>query len=525
MKAINSIISLVFIFSFGNFKAQELTRSIYFNTASSELNFQSKQILQKLSLDLQSKEILEIKITGHTDDVGSESYNLDLSEKRVGQTISFLNEVNFPIDKLNKAALGENRPILSNKTNLGRKQNRRVEISIVYQEKATRKDNIKDLFKQIATKPNEFCVNPARDTVLVGRDGGIIEIKANSFELPVNCKEKCVLILLRENFTKSSMLLDNLTTLSDGKLLESDGMVDVAAFDCQGKPLSLVRGNEMTILVPTKNKFADIQFFDGQHNPSDSSLNWVLLNNRFDNLSGIKNPREFGPCIEDYQNKCGFCGLFCRIGRLNLGLKALKNKEQRAENKKFRECQKKEYRKRYGRKARKNRWKGNSGCEDLKKLFDKYKVDNIAALNDTLKKIKLKEIENALKDGTAGISDLNYYAFSKTNLGLANCDRFSKYDKSLLTTMYFDIKKDENLDVRVAFTEENIVVPAYQGANGMELKNVPRGKKVWVIALKVVKGAFFMSIFEVIVGEKILDFDFKKVSVKEIQDAFKRFDK
>ncbi len=68
-----------------------------------------------------------IEIQGHTDNIGSESYNLSLGYKRAEKVMKYLNaEKGFPLHRMNVTSYGEYKPIADNSSREGRAQNRRV---------------------------------------------------------------------------------------------------------------------------------------------------------------------------------------------------------------------------------------------------------------------------------------------------------------------------------------------------------------------------------------------------------------
>ena len=68
-----------------------------------------------------------VEIQGHTDNIGSESYNLKLGYKRAEQAMRYLNmEQGIPLFRMNIISYGEYKPIADNSTRDGRAQNRRV---------------------------------------------------------------------------------------------------------------------------------------------------------------------------------------------------------------------------------------------------------------------------------------------------------------------------------------------------------------------------------------------------------------
>ncbi|MBT8455875.1 MAG: OmpA family protein [Rhodobacteraceae bacterium] len=71
-----------------------------------------------------------VQIIGHTDNVGSASYNQNLSERRASSVGSVLVNAGVPGSRLRIFGAGEDQPIASNLTEEGRAQNRRVDIVI-----------------------------------------------------------------------------------------------------------------------------------------------------------------------------------------------------------------------------------------------------------------------------------------------------------------------------------------------------------------------------------------------------------
>ena len=66
------------------------------------------------------------KIDGHTDSVGSDAYNLALSDRRAKSVFDYLTSRGVDPSRLKSQGFGEANPIASNDTAEGRQQNRRV---------------------------------------------------------------------------------------------------------------------------------------------------------------------------------------------------------------------------------------------------------------------------------------------------------------------------------------------------------------------------------------------------------------
>ncbi|MEQ8272964.1 MAG: OmpA family protein [Deltaproteobacteria bacterium] len=80
---------------------------------------------------VQSPDIKRLRIEGHTDNVGSEETNLDLSRRRAQAVVDYFVAQGIDASRLSAEGFGSTRPIAPNLTRRGREQNRRVEFHIV----------------------------------------------------------------------------------------------------------------------------------------------------------------------------------------------------------------------------------------------------------------------------------------------------------------------------------------------------------------------------------------------------------
>lgn len=110
--------------------------NILFEFNSYQLSTKSKPMLDSLASIVISDKSVNILITGYTDAIGSESYNLILSRKRADAVVKYLTAKGVPANQLLLFALGKSNPVALNATSdgtdlpEGRKYNRRVEIEI-----------------------------------------------------------------------------------------------------------------------------------------------------------------------------------------------------------------------------------------------------------------------------------------------------------------------------------------------------------------------------------------------------------
>lgn len=74
--------------------------------------------------------VTAVGVTGHTDSVGTEAYNLKLSQRRAQAVVDYLVQRGVNPSIIQARGMGEANPIASNATPAGRAQNRRVEITV-----------------------------------------------------------------------------------------------------------------------------------------------------------------------------------------------------------------------------------------------------------------------------------------------------------------------------------------------------------------------------------------------------------
>ena len=73
---------------------------------------------------------LKLALEGHTDSVGSDEYNLKLSDQRASAVREYLVSQGVPAANITATGLGKSMPVASNETAAGRQQNRRVEMVV-----------------------------------------------------------------------------------------------------------------------------------------------------------------------------------------------------------------------------------------------------------------------------------------------------------------------------------------------------------------------------------------------------------
>ena len=105
--------------------------NLVFETGKDVIKPSSFEYLDKLLEVLLAEPTWKLQIIGHTDNVGKDAYNLELSNKRATAVKKYLVSKNIPETSITSIGKGETMPIADNKTAEGRLKNRRVEFIIV----------------------------------------------------------------------------------------------------------------------------------------------------------------------------------------------------------------------------------------------------------------------------------------------------------------------------------------------------------------------------------------------------------
>jgi outer membrane protein OmpA-like peptidoglycan-associated protein len=107
----------------------------YFEFDKADVLEQYREMLQRFVRDRiaplqESKADFTIILNAHTDDMGTEAYNVALSRRRGAAVSAVLKALGVPIDQISVNAYGKSQPAQSNESDEGRALNRRVEVSI-----------------------------------------------------------------------------------------------------------------------------------------------------------------------------------------------------------------------------------------------------------------------------------------------------------------------------------------------------------------------------------------------------------
>jgi outer membrane protein OmpA-like peptidoglycan-associated protein len=106
-------------------------KPIYFDHDESIVKTEFHDYLNEMIEILEGIHDLRIKVIGHTDAVGTDEYNIGLSERRARAIKEFFTSRGVSVDKLEIDFKGKRHPIDTNKTPEGKQRNRRVDFQFI----------------------------------------------------------------------------------------------------------------------------------------------------------------------------------------------------------------------------------------------------------------------------------------------------------------------------------------------------------------------------------------------------------
>ena len=104
--------------------------SMMFEFDAHTLSVDTKEVLDGVASMLKNTNDVSIVVSGHADSVGSDEYNIALSQRRADNVVRYLQSQGISTTRMQSVAYGESSPVQSNSTYAGRAINRRVEIEV-----------------------------------------------------------------------------------------------------------------------------------------------------------------------------------------------------------------------------------------------------------------------------------------------------------------------------------------------------------------------------------------------------------
>lgn len=246
------------------------TTSVFFELDKFDLSDKARQTLDALALQLLEAPDYSVNIDAYTDGLGTSEYNLRLAADRAAVVQNYLSAKGILPGKIAAKNWGERNLVYDNATEENRQKNRRVDISatlLFFSDMAALRNRLS------ANGEHRLIVQPDREQQVTTARGTIVVVPAQSFvfedgAVPTGPVE----LTVKEAFTFFDFLSQNLSTTSDGQLLQTGGMVYIGA-QSEGRPLSLADGAALTVAIPAGNVDPGMELFYGQQD-GDGDINW-----------------------------------------------------------------------------------------------------------------------------------------------------------------------------------------------------------------------------------------------------------
>lgn len=527
--------------------AQNTQLTVNFELNEWKINQNNKAKLLQFSKTIDNSKITRVSIVGHTDAEGSESYNEILSKKRTNSVRQELLKLKISDSIIESNYYGESQLIekIQGKSEI----NRRVEIKLEFETESKEikspVQSLESLLSNLTNPPQKFCINNNRDTIIRGEKGTIINLKANSVaRIDGKPIKECVELELKEAYSKSDMILNNLTTTSNGKLLESEGMFNLSPSKNNTSPLKLVK--DYVAFVPTDSIRSDVQVFDGHRANENNLINWIPASG---GIGGIG----FEDCSERFIFADGNDDETCRLFFCKIKKWIRKNKSDSinttansGRNNLFFGCDVLDgLLLKYGvtnyseltAQMLKEEFDlyGVDNLEDYRKakqqeIFDKYNVDNLEDLKKAITKEKQENFEQGILVGDSisqksSLANLNYYIASFQGFGWKNIDAFSKLNASEKTNFTLEKKPEGETNLRLVFENYKIIAPiTIINRDSFLAQNFPKQSKAWVVGININENGFFLAKQKITIDGTSVKLIFRKIEPEELRSELKILD-
>ncbi|MBK6831741.1 MAG: OmpA family protein [Flavobacteriales bacterium] len=513
----------------------------------------------------------EFTLLGHTDADGHLGYNEVLARARARSVRERLISLGVDPARISTRAFGERDPIATNTTDEDKQRNRRVELVFSHQVLG----GLDDLNARIASPHvSTHTIDPTKENWLRGQQGVVVRLAANSL---VDAAGKPVggnaTVTLTEAVALNDMIAEGLSTRSDGKILETGGMLRVDAVDASGSTLALSAGSTMLVSLPAAMRQTGMTLFTSNDGGDWDNTGTEPLDLRNRDLPATAAVRVARVLIAVYKaDLSGKPALPVEPARprepapprresytSNVAwYQALSKNKIAADDEKRYQAAMTVYADRLAKYEQKME-QYHADCKTWPERYARYKRDHMEWVNDTLcaredfyKKARpeaeeryqqrlasykaecerreaewrplyearMAEIGRELDSlGLSGARDLGTYVFAASQLGWINCDRFYEVPASQKYELVVHDADTTQKNVYLVYTGMNSMMRLQKRSDGSYAQpGVPRNQPATVVAYKVENGKAFLC-KQAVDPRKRMDLDFKPASVAEIRDA------
>ena len=310
-----------------------------------------------------------------------------------------------------------------------------------------------------------FIIKSSNDTVIKSQSGSLLIFRKNSF---VNNNGKLIngqiVIEFKELLDKTDIIFSGLTTTTNGKILESGGVIFIKALS-NGQTVELSDSGKIGFAIQTDSILPGMQIFNGEL--QQDNIDWVtpshLLNDTIIRIAEAK------PWHQDE---------ITREEALELGFITI------------------------------DTLTGDRIFEDIESVFPEIDTSNMEEVNNPIDFFDMSGNSNAFSE------DINQkYVFELFNLGWANIDRLLDDERTEfvdLTTSISNYHEFGQVYITMVFTSKNIYLPGYQKIDmtfsfthgDYEETRLPIGEDALIIATSSKNGVPYIDIKHITIIKK-----------------------
>ena len=427
---------------------------IYFDFDRSELS-----ATEQLKLDAfvhsninKERKVIGVNINGHTDSYGSDAYNIELSKKRAMAVYYRILQLGIPKDLVTYQGFGEQQLIIAKGDQTTQKENRRVTVTLTLEAIKTIETQefettltLSDLYQNTQKPYDAFTIRAGEVAFLNGKNTRLQFMSDAFSHLP---KGTPIEIRMTEYYNYSDMILANLTTEIDGKMLSTNGMIYVEAF-ANGRLINMT--GQAYAWFP-KSEFDDMQPYFGEE--GEEGVTWERLAGDINETNHLQKYYTYLKKVDEIDNSWSY---------------TLKGRE-------LNKWQKFRHIVLFGREYYERTITDETKTvRNVQSIFEPDTIDVYDAFNNfSNNEVYQSQMQNILDNEILSIHQL----------GWINCDRFYDVPEESKRSLAINIEPNKNLSVKVIFEKENAIVAAYSNFRNYVASDLPKDLKVTVVAIR-----------------------------------------
>jgi TonB family protein len=427
-----------------------------------------------------------------------------------------------------------------------------------------------DIYKRFEKTPQTFLIQADKDTLIICKEGTSIKIQPNSF---MNAKTgkaitNPIQIYITEYYKLSDIILANLSTTSGNEILETGGMINISA-NSNNEECILKQDKELEIGFPYFSEKKDMSLFTGQM--VNNQIDWKLSKMR--NNQQSSSTQEMFTIVEEMPSFPG--GDKERLKYISMNSKyPFTSLEKKIEGtiyvsfivdefglisnvKILRGLDTELDKVAYDLVSRMPKWlPGKQNGNPVRVLFNmpvEFNLKGIELTEETIAEAKRKEekikdikvnysndyfstndknykeeFENTMNDSSlrnVGMSEINRYLFSTSQLGWINCDKFLNDSRPKIDYIVKTNETEETI-IKVIFHGTRSIIPGVFNKNQYIFRNVPIGEKITIVAFKNNIDKVHLAVKETIIkknGES--DLVFEPVTMTKLKSELEKIEK